>query len=192
MACFAVEEFEHNWPESGVPRPERLAQLITEVDSGKPFSDGSWLHLFEVLFEEAGECIPIMLAAGQKYYDNIAKAVELVAARNKWWGHTAETGRRVRAADIKQLASKMTETLPVIIDWLTEGFKNIELLIPLRQWFDGQKGQVFEAKLAMGYEGDFKSVERSLAESMENYVDRQLIMYAGHKFFPLWKYFQCE
>ncbi len=194
MACLAIEEFEYNWPKFGTPKPERSAQKIADIDSGKPFSDGSWLDLFRVLFQEAHECLPVMAVAGKSYYDNIEKAAELVNPRNKWWAHPSETSRRGRRSDIRNLETERITTLSDIIDVLREGFKNVELLIPLKSWFDEQRGQVFEARLAMGYESEFIIVEKPLPEGMELYVGKgnQLVMYSGNKFFPLRKYFKCE
>jgi len=192
MACLAIEEFEHNWPSSAQQKPKGVVSAIDEIDSGKPVSDGRWVAVFQRICQEASKDIPLMLSIGAGYYQKADKAFELIARRNKCWAHPDESDRVSRCDMISKLENKLQEILPMLIDVLRKGFENKEVLVPLNSRFKQGTGAVFEAKLAMGFDGDFKTVERPMIEGIDQYIDRELIMYAGNAFFPMRKHFRCK
>ncbi len=146
-----------------------INKVLTEIQSGNPISDGTWLTWFNEIAKMVGkdatiklDYFDILLKNFQKLYKDIQDSIP---KRNDWAHYREHSSEYQKHLDT---------LIPKLISSIRNALKNIEFIYIEKQEYKSSNELIITAKKMMGYEIDIETIEFSTKLPGNYFISKKL------------------
>jgi hypothetical protein len=166
-----------------------INNILNELKSGKPISDGTWVTWFNEICKAVGKDNSIklnyfgnLIGIFQKLYSDI---LNTIPKRNDWAHY------REHSAEYQKHLDKL---IPVLMSNIRTALEKIEFIFIEKQEYKTENNLSITAKRVMGYETDIETIEFSTHLPGSSFISKKLYAYKSNSEYtiPLGPFFDIQ
>ena len=151
---------------------DEITNILVELKSGKPISDGTWLRWFNDIAKTVGKNSDIKLEYFNKLIQNFqalySDIQKSIPKRNDWAHYREHSSEYQKHID---------NLLPVLLSNMRQAFEGVDFIYVEKQEYKSEAELVITAKRVMGYEVDIETIEISTSLPGHFFISNKLYSY---------------
>lgn len=163
--------------------------ILTEIKSGKPMSDGTWLNWFNQIAKIVGKDKSIKLFYFSQLLDNFQRLyndIKTSIPKRNDWAHYREHS--------SEYQEHLDNFLPKLVSSIRGALKDTEFIYIEKQEYKSSNELFITAKKMMGYEIDIETIEFKTDLPGNCFISKKLYAYKKHSNYtiPLEPFFDIK